>query len=321
MFTESRSPNFLYKFVSPLAFVLGVFLFMFMMMPTPVTVGAPPCGRPNTDPCPETTPTSAPEATPTVAPTATTAPDPTATPTSGGGGGMTLVWSDEFNGSNIDLNNWTYDIGWGTDGWGNNELQSYTNSPDNARIENGVLVIEAREQRVQGQRYTSARLKTEGLHTWTYGRIEARVKVAEGQGLWSAFWMLGNDINQVGWPNSGEIDIMENIGSEPNTNYGTLHGPGYSGAYGVGNHYINDTPLHEDFHVYAVEWDETGMSWYVDGQLFSTVTPNDVPGEWVYDHDFFIIMNLAVGGNWPGSPDATTVFPQQMLVDYVRVYQ
>lgn len=302
-------------------FVLPVFIFLFgvvLLFALPsLTIGAPPCGTPNSPPC---TPTETPiSSTPTpILPTPTLV-SPTATPT--GNGGYTLVWSDEFDGPNINLNNWTYDIGWGNDGWGNLELQSYTDSPDNARIENGMLIIEAREQRVKGQRYSSARLKTQGLQEWQYGRIEARIKVAEGQGLWSAFWMLGSNFEQVGWPQSGEIDIMENIGREPNNTYGTLHGPGYSGADGVGGPYTHPSSLADDFHVYTIEWDANQISWYVDGVLFSTVTPDDVPGEWVYDQPFFIILNLAVGGNWPGSPDATTVFPQQMVVDYVRVYQ
>ena len=295
--------------------VIGMFVF-FAITPS-ITLGAPPCGKLNTAPCPD--PTATPTGgNPTATAVATVAP--TATPTSGGGG-QTLVWSDEFNGSSIDPNNWTFDIGYGSDGWGNNELQSYTDRPENARVENGSLIIEAREERMKGQRYTSARLKTQGLQSWTYGRVEARIKVAYGQGIWSAFWMLGTDIEQVGWPNSGEIDIMENIGREPNTLYGTVHGPGYSGAEGVGGPYFSNSALSDAYHVYAVEWDADHISWYIDNNLYVTVTPNDVPGEWVYDHPFFIIMNLAVGGNWPGSPDATTVFPQRMYVDYVRVYQ
>lgn len=265
---------------------------------------APPCGTPQGGPCP----------------TATPGTNPTATP-SGGYDGVfdTLVWSDEFAGSSINLSNWTYDIGGG--GWGNNEYQYYTDRPENARIENGMLVIEAREERMRGRNYTSARLKTQGLRTFTYGRIEARLQVPYGQGIWPAFWMLGSDITTAGWPNCGEIDIMEHIGREPYNVYGTVHGPNYSGANGVGNFTTLAQPVKDSFHVFAVEWTPTEIRWYMDGQQFHTVTPATVPGEWVFDHDFFLILNVAVGGYWPGYPDATTVFPQRMTVDYVRVYQ
>ena len=234
-----------------------------------------------------------------------------------------LVWSDEFDGDSINAENWTYDIG-GT-GWGNAELQYYTDRPENARLEDGELVIEARweEERIQGREYTSARLKTEGLQTWTYGRIEARMQIPTGQGIWPAFWMLGEDITTVSWPGCGEIDIMENIGSEPKIVHGTVHGPGYSGANGVGNSYPHPegAAFADDFHVYAVEWEPEEIRWYVDDEHYGTVTVDDVPGEWVYDHPFFIILNVAVGGFWPGYPDETTVFPQQLRIDYVRVYE
>jgi len=234
-----------------------------------------------------------------------------------------LVWSDEFNGTGIDLGNWTFDIGWGQNGWGNAELQYYTDRPQNARVENGMLVIEARKERFRAQEYTSARLKTQGLRDWTYGRFEARIKVPYGQGIWPAFWTLGNNIETVGWPQSGELDIMEHIGREPSTVYGTVHGPGYSGAEGVGGSYTlsGGQQLTDAFHIFAVEWEPTEINWYIDNTLYATVTPDDVPGEWVFDHPFFIIMNVAVGGYWPGYPDETTVFPQFMYVDYVRVYQ
>jgi beta-glucanase (GH16 family) len=246
--------------------------------------------------------------------------NPTATP-SGGFDGVfdTLVWSDEFAGPNINLNNWTYDIGGG--GWGNNEYEYYTDRPENSRIENGMLVIEARAERMRGRNYTSARLKTQGLQTFTYGRIEARIQVPYGQGIWPAFWMLGSDITTVGWPNSGEIDIMEHIGREPYNVYGTVHGPNYSGANGVGNFITLSQPVTNSFHEFAIEWTPTEIRWYLDNVQYHSVTPNTVPGAWVFNHDFFLILNVAVGGYWPGYPDATTVFPQRMTVDYVRVYQ
>lgn len=234
--------------------------------------------------------------------------------------GWTLVWHDEFDGPEIDRSNWTFDIG--GHGWGNNELQTYTDRAENARIEDGMLVIEARKEEFVRRDYTSARLKTQGLHAWTYGRIEARMKLPYGNGIWPAFWMLGANIQQTPWPASGEIDIMEYIGREPNRVYGTVHGPGYSGSGGVG-HFTSlpEGALTNEFHVFAVEWEENEIRWYVDDEQFFMLTPESVPGEWVYDHPFFIIMNLAVGGHWPGSPDETTVFPQILLVDYVRVYQ
>jgi beta-glucanase (GH16 family) len=296
-----------------LTIVMSAIAFMAM---TQGASAAPPCGKPNSPPCPTNTPGSNPTAT-AVPPTATPQATPTTNP-----GGWTLVWSDEFVGPNINASNWTYDIGWGTNGWGNAELQSYTNKSTNSRIENGMLVIEARKERFRAQEYTSARLKTQGLQAFTYGRIEARMRLPYGQGIWPAFWALGSDIEQVGWPQSGEIDILEHIGSEPMTIHGALHGPGYSGADNVGHSYtLPSGSVSTVFHLDAIEWEPTEILWYIDGVLRDTKTINDVPGDWVYDHDFFIILNIAVGGYWPGSPDETTVFPQFMYVDYVRVYQ
>jgi beta-glucanase (GH16 family) len=241
----------------------------------------------------------------------------------GPGPGWELVWSDEFDGEGIDPERWVHATGgWG---WGNAELQYYTDRPENSRLEDGMLVIEARreEKRVQGREYTSARLKTQDLHAWTYGRFEARIKLPYGQGIWPAFWMLGSNIPEANWPRCGEIDVMENIGREPTLIHGTVHGPGYSGAQGVGTSYSlpGGERFSEDFHVYAVEWEPEEIRWYVDGDHYLTVTPEDVAGEWVFDHPFFMLLNVAVGGNWPGYPDESTVFPQAMLVDYVRVYE
>ncbi len=261
-----------------------------------------------------------------------TGPQPTVTPTSiptltptpqGALQGWTLVWHDEFDGQNIDPKNWTFDLG--GNGWGNAELEDYTNRPENARVENGMLVIEARQEQYEGLSYTSARLKTQGLQAFQYGRIEARMKLPSGQGMWPAFWMLGSDIDKTTiWPNCGEIDIMEYIGKTPDTVYETIHGPGYSGAKGIGGHFsLSAESLGNDFHVYAIEWEPNEIRWYVDDQQVFKVTPDQIPAGtvWVFDHPFFILLNLAVGGGWPGYPDSTTVFPQQLLVDYVRVYQ
>ena len=242
-----------------------------------------------------------------------------------------LVWHDEFDaadGSRIDSQKWTAETG--GNGWGNNELEYYTANPRNGRQEHGSLVIEAIREPYTGadgvkRDYTSARLKTQGKFTQAYGRFEARIKMPQGKGAWPAFWMLGDDIGSVHWPNCGEIDIVENIGVEPSTIHGTIHGPGYSGAQGIGSPFTlpNSKRFSDDFHVFAIEWEPTEIRFYVDDQLYATRRPADLPSgtKWVYDHPFFIILNLAVGGNWPGSPDETTQFPQRMLVDYVRVYR
>jgi len=253
------------------------------------------------------------------------------TPLPQGGSQWTLVWSDEFsgpNGSAPDSTKWGYDVG--GNGWGNNELEYYTNRTQNAYVEDGNLVIQARKETYTGsdgvtRNYTSARLLTAKLFSQSYGRFEARIKIPRGQGMWPAFWMLGNNIGQVAWPKCGEIDIMENIGKEPAIIHGSLHAPGYTGGTGVSNSYTlpNGARFADDFHVFAAEWEPSVVRFYVDGTLYATDTPSSLPtgSTWVFDHPFFIILNVAVGGDWPGPPDSTTVFPQQMLVDYVRVYQ
>jgi len=246
------------------------------------------------------------------------------------GARWTLVWSDEFNatnGSAPDPTKWIFDIGGG--GWGNHELEYYTNRPRNARIQNGNLVITAIQESYTGpdgvtRNYTSARLKTLGKFEQAYGRFEARIRIPSGQGVWPAFWMLGNNIAQAAWPTCGEVDIMENIGKEPATVHGTIHGPGYSGSHGIGSPYsLPSGNFSDDFHVFAVEWEPNAIRFYVDNNLYATRMPADLPPgtTWVYDHPFFVILNLAIGGDWPGNPDKTTAFPQDMLVDYVRVYK
>jgi|GEM_PF-551984 len=234
--------------------------------------------------------------------------------------GWTLIWHDEFDEEIIDSNKWEIEIG--GHGWGNNEWQFYTDRPENVRIEDGLLIIEAREEKFIRRNYTSGRLKTQGLLNFTYGRVEARMKLPYGQGIWPAFWMLGEDVNDLGWPRSGEIDIMEHIGRKPTHIYATVHGPGYSGGGGVG-HFTTFPAgsLSENFHVYAIEWEPDEIRWYVNDNQFFKLTPDQVPGEWVFDHPFFILINLAVGGNWPGYPDESTKFPQYLFTDYVRVYQ
>lgn len=239
--------------------------------------------------------------------------------------GWTLVWSDEFDqpdGSAPSSAKWAFDTG--ASGWGNAERQYYTSRTNNARIENGMLVIEAKQEDYQGANYTSARLKTQGKAAWTYGRIEARIKIPRGQGIWPAFWMLGTNITSVGWPQCGEIDILENVGREPKIVHGTVHGPGYSGANGIGGPYSlpGKPDFAEEFHIYAVEWSTNQIKWFVNEVQFFTLTPTNLPkdAKWVFTAPQFLILNVAVGGRWPGYPDNTTVFPQRMTVDYVRVY-
>jgi beta-glucanase (GH16 family) len=234
--------------------------------------------------------------------------------------GWQLVWHDEFDGDTINEDNWTYDLGAG--GWGNGEAQYYTNRPENARVENGLLVIEARQERYEGSYYTSARLKSEGLQEFQYGRIEARLKVPTGRGLWPAFWMLGSNFSEVGWPDCGEIDIMEYIGREPNLIFGTLHGPGYSGALGLSKWNRQTYNIADEFHTYAIEWEEGKITWFYDDAPYFTLTRSDIgTREWVFEQPFFIILNLALGGQLPGPIGLDTVFPTQYLVDYVRVFQ
>lgn len=234
-----------------------------------------------------------------------------------------LVWSDEFDGpanSAPDPAKWTYDLGGG--GWGNGELEVYTNTRENVFQDGaGHLVIRAIKTDSGG--YTSARLKTQGKFSIEHGKIEARIKIPHAQGMWPAFWMLGADIVSAGWPKCGEIDVMENIGKEPAIVHGTVHGSGYSGAHSIGAPYSlpGSPPLSEDFHMYSVEWRPARVEFFIDGTPYLTVTPASLPAgaKWVYDHPFFLLLNLAVGGGWPGNPDQTTVFPQEMLIDWVRV--
>lgn len=257
-------------------------------------------------------------AEPTAAPTVT--PAPTATP-AWVRPGWELVWQDEFDGPEINGEYWTHEVG--GSGWGNGEAQYYTDEPQNSFIEDGYLVIQALEENKLGKRFTSARLMTRHKVEVTYGRIEARIQIPYGQGIWPAFWMLGANLDRKGWPHNGEIDIMENIGSEPKVIHGTVHGPGYSGGNGVGRskRLTGDGRYADDFHIFAIEWEEEEIRWFVDGENYFRLTPAAVPGEWVYDHPFFLILNVAVGGRWPGYPDATTTFPQTMKVDYVRIYE
>lgn len=243
-----------------------------------------------------------------------------ATPVLGAPGTWELAWADEFTGTELNRQHWTFDQGGG--GWGNRELQFYTDRLDNCFLTNGWLIIEAKRERFENREYTSARLKTQGLHSWTYGRIEARIQVPSGQGVWPAFWMLGTNITSVGWPACGEIDILEHvlpIGA--NTVRGSLHGPGYSGGQALhGDTTVSG--LTSQFHVYAVQWEPEVIRWFVDGRKYFEVKPADLaPRRWVFDRPHFLLLNLAIGGAWPGSPDRSTPWPARMVVDYVRVYR
>ncbi|MDE1154699.1 MAG: glycoside hydrolase family 16 protein [Acidobacteriaceae bacterium] len=242
-----------------------------------------------------------------------------------------LTWSDEFNGpdgSQPDPAKWEFVVS--GNGFGNQELEYYTARPENAHLEHGNLVISASKEPFTGadgvsREYTSARLQTKGRFEQRYGRFEARMKIPHGQGVWPAFWMLGADIDTKHWPECGELDVMENIGREPGKVHGSLHGPRYSGdspltgAYTLPDHGV----FADAFHVFAVEWEPEQIRFYVDGHLFETQTPDSIPGDkqWVFDHPFFLLLNFAVGGAWPGNPDQSTLFPQSMLVDYVRAYR
>ena len=235
-----------------------------------------------------------------------------------------LVWSDEFDKGNApDTTKWTYNIGTGQNGWGNNELQYYTNELKNVRIENGHLIIEARKENKGDKSYTSARLLTQGKASWTYGRFEIRAKLPKGQGTWPAIWMLGDNIKKVGWPDCGEIDIMEEVGKEPNVINWSTHSKKLNWPLGTQQTYkelITDATDH--FHTYRIDWTKAGIEFYVDDVLKFTVL-NEGKGEAYYPFvaPQFLILNLAIGGNMPGFEVNDTIFPVSMVIDYVRVYQ
>lgn len=239
-----------------------------------------------------------------------------------------LVWSDEFNGpagESPDSTKWVFDIGTGpyNDGWGNAELEYYTDRTVNASTDgNGKLAITALRESYSGSSFTSARIKTMGMFEQTYGRFEARIKAPYGPGIWPAFWMLGSNVSTLGWPQCGEIDIMEIRGQKPNVMNGTVHGPGYSGGASITKTFaLENDRFDVDYHVFAVEWEENKIDFFVDNTLYQRITPDKLTGEWVFDTPFFLILNVAVGGNYVGFPTNQTPFPQTMLIDYVRVYQ
>ena len=264
----------------------------------------------------------------------TSPPDTTTTPKIT----YTQVWSDEFDGaagSSVDPAKWSFDLGDGCTagicGWGNNEKEYYTNAADNASLDGqGHLAIVARPAVLNTTcyygpcKYTSAKITTRGKMSAAPGRVEARIRIPKGQGLWPAFWMLGNDFGTVGWPASGELDIMENKGSAPSTSSSAIHGPGYSGntPFAHANTISAPATLADDYHLYAVEWDAVGASFYVDGIMHYQVLRVDIQryGTSILDKPYYIILNLAVGGNFDGDPKSDSIFPATMLVDYVRVF-
>ncbi len=234
-----------------------------------------------------------------------------------------IVLQDEFDANGApNPSIWNYNIGTGSNGWGNNELQYYSDRPQNIKVEDGMLKITAVKESFMGSAYTSARILTKGKFDNKYGRYEARIKVPLGKGLWPAFWLLGSNSDTVIWPQCGEIDIMEYLGSNPTSIFGTVHGPGYSGANAISKNFVlTNNRFDNDFHIFGIEWGENFVNYYVDDVLYNQITPKDVKGEWVFNQPFYIILNMAVGGNFPGTPNAETVFPQTMIVDYVRVYK
>lgn len=242
-----------------------------------------------------------------------------------------LIWSDEFNGPNGSLPDASKWIAITNDsGFGNNELEYYTPRPANIEEQNGDLVITARREKYTGpdgasRMYTSARIESRGRFELKYGRVEARIKLPKGRGIWPAFWMLGSNFHSIGWPACGEMDIMENVGTEPSRVHGSLHGPGYSGSNPLTGVFTlaRNERFSDGFHTFAIEWEPDTIRFYVDDILYETQSADRLPAgtHWVFDHPFYLVLNVAVGGYWPGNPDSTTRFPTRMLVDYVRVYQ
>lgn len=236
--------------------------------------------------------------------------------------GYNLIWSDEFSEPKLDLTSWNQEIGNGTGGWGNNELEYYTNSLKNVFLSNGNLIIEARKEAMNGFNYSSGRMTTQNKKNFKFGRIDIRAKLPVAKGMWPALWMLGANINSVGWPACGEMDIMELIGTYPSRVSGTMHWKNASGAHASkgSNYSLSSGDYSQQFHVFSMVWAQDLIKCYVDDQLYLTVTSADAGANYPFNADQFFLFNVAVGGDWPGPPDATTVFPQRMFVDYVRVF-
>ena len=235
--------------------------------------------------------------------------------------GMTLVWKEDFDGTSLDPTSWSYETGTGTNGWGNFELQYYL--PENITLQDGHLIITAKKESYQGSNYTSSRIVSMNKRTFQYGRVDIRAALPEGQGMWPALWMLGNNFSSVGWPRCGEIDIMEMVGGQGRENeiHGTAHwdNEGEYANYGLSTD-LPSGQAQNQFNIYSIEWTDSEIRWYVNGTQYNVIntTPSGLDE---FRENFFFILNLAVGGNWPGAPDATTTFPQHFIVDYIRVFQ
>jgi beta-glucanase (GH16 family) len=237
--------------------------------------------------------------------------------------GYHLAWSDEFSGNTLNTQNWGFDIG-NSNGWGNQELEYYTSSTNNVFVSAGNLIIEARQESNNGFNYTSGRIKTEGIQQFTYGRIDIRAKLPVLHGMWPALWMLGSNINTVPWPGCGETDIMELVGSNPSRVTGSMHWQNSDGTEGTynNNYFLSTGDFSQQFHVFSLAWKKDSVQFFVDDQLYVNGSiANVTSGTYPFNLPFFFIFNVAVGGNFPGNPDNTTVFPQRMFVDYVRVFQ
>lgn len=239
-----------------------------------------------------------------------------------------LVWSDEFEADQLETDKWSFQFGTGSQfglvGWGNNELQYYTDREENVFLEDGLLHITALEESFEGRNYTSARIRTINKGDWKFGKIEIMAKLPEGQGMWPAIWMLPTEEVFGGWPKSGEIDITELVGHLPSTVHGTVHfGKDWpENRYKSSTYSLESGKFSDNFHLFSIEWEENEIRWYVDGEQYHTIQPEDLePENYPFNEQFHLILNLAVGGNWPGSPDSSTVFPQSMIVDYVRVFE
>ncbi|MFN5055247.1 MAG: family 16 glycosylhydrolase [Bacteroidota bacterium] len=236
--------------------------------------------------------------------------------------GMNLVWADEFNGTSLNTDNWNYDVGDGCPncGWGNNELQFYT-AGDNLYFQSGKMIIEARKENKNGKSYTSTRLTSMNKRSFKFGRVDFRAKIPSGQGIWPAFWMLGDNFPTAGWPACGEIDIMEVLGQQPSKIYSTIHFKSGNTSARVEKSLLTASSLADEFHVYSLVWEKDKIKTMVDDKTIAEFDPSQVSAPYPFNEKFFFIMNIAVGGNWPGSPNAATYFPQFMMVDYIRVFQ
>ena len=239
-----------------------------------------------------------------------------------------LVWSDEFEADQLDSDRWSFQLGTGSQfglvGWGNNELQYYTEREENVFIEDGFLNIVALEESFGGMNYTSGRIRTIDKADWKFGKFEIMAKLPEGQGMWPAIWMLPTEEVFGGWPKSGEIDIMELVGHLPSTVHGTVHfGKDWpDNKQNTSTYSLQDGKFSDDFHLFSIEWEEDEIRWYVDGQLYHIIKPGDLePENYPFNEEFHLLLNLAVGGDWPGNPDSSTLFPQSLVIDYIRVFE